>query len=127
MDVSYAVSMGIGSQQLKQEVTVSAEAPAPTAVSVATGQTAFHVAPFAVDVSQLKAFLFKSDRVVTIKVNDSSEPDQTITLGPTTAFGWVAGSGITCPLLQDITDLYIANASGQTATVSLWYAQDSTP
>jgi len=121
-------SMGISYQgiRLAQDLTVVAESITPTSVSIATGQTAFHVVR-GIDVSHLKALLWVSDQALTIKVNDSGAPEQTITLPANTPFGWVAGAGVTCPINQDVTDLYIANASGATATLQMWDAQDITP
>lgn len=133
MDVTLAMAIAAGGARLGVDGATTAENPgSAVTVSVATGQTAFRV-NLAVDVSQLKAFLWKSDQDITIEVNDSTTPDQTIVLPATKPFGAIDGPTIGAVrvidllLLQDITDLYIANASGSTASVTFWFAQDATP
>jgi len=132
MNVGFNQTLAVGSLSKGASQTVAAETPSLTTVPVATGQTAFRV-NLAVDVSQVKAFLIHSDRAVTIKVNDSGSPAQTFVLAAGDTIGAYdgptidAGRIIDLLLLQDITDFYIANASGATANVSFWFAQDSTP
>jgi hypothetical protein len=130
MDFTISVAMAIGGLRLSQDIPIVAEQFVRSEFTVANGQTAFH-ANLAVDISQMKAILILSDKAVTIKTNSSGSPDDTVVLAANVPYLWYAGPTIDAsdenPFDADITDLYIANASGATATVKIWVATDGTP
>lgn len=119
-------SVGLG--DVLGNVSLTDEGYLQTDVSIANGQTAKRVG-VAIDVSALKAVLLKSDQAIVISTNDAAggSPDQTLTLAAGVPFFWQVNSGITNPLTVDITDFYIANASGSTATLQIRVLQDATP
>jgi hypothetical protein len=84
--------------------------------SVATGSTNLAVA-YAYTISGLLSVFLLSDQPVTIKVNSSGSPDQTIALLAGVAVEWQSGDLGACPLTHDSTTWYVTNASGKTANI----------
>lgn len=72
-----------------------------------------------IDVSQIKSLFFTSTRDVTVKTNNSGAPDDTLSLKAGKPLVWWDDSGYSCPLTTDVTDLFVANASGGNATLQL--------
>lgn len=95
-------------------------------VTVGIGATNLQ-AGLLVDVSALKAILLLADQSLTVKTNDGSSPDQTLSLAAGVPFFWQANCGITNPLTDDISALYITNASGVATTLYIRVLQDGTP
>jgi len=128
MSFTYTAALAFGGSRLSQTVTVTAESESMLSVSLVGAQTDYRV-NFAVDVSQLKGFLWICDSAITICTNAASggAPAQTLTIPADTPFSWVTGSGITNPLTTDITDLYVTKAASGTHTLQLYTAQDATP
>lgn len=130
MDVTVSVAMSVAGLRLSQDIALTAENFTRTEFTVADGQTAFR-ANLAIDISQLKAIIIHSDKAVTLKTNSSGSPDDTIVLQANVPLVWYTGPTIDAadgnPFDADVTDFYIANSSGATATVKFWVAQDATP
>ncbi|HAP39454.1 MAG TPA: hypothetical protein DCQ94_06820 [Nitrospira sp.] len=72
-----------------------------------------------IDVSQLKSLFLTSTRDVTVKTNSTGSPDNTIELKAGKPAIWWENCGWDCQLTVDVTDFYVANASGQSATIQL--------
>jgi hypothetical protein len=72
---------------------------------------------FAVDVSAMQACSIYSDQALTIKTNDSSSPQETIALSAGEHI--VFQSGGSAPFSDDVTALFVSNASGSTATLKI--------
>lgn len=81
----------------------------------------------AIDVSQVKSFLLLSTQDVTFKTNSSGSPTNTIALKAGKPYVWTVDSYDTFKLTGDVTIVYITNASGADATVTLRGCYDSTP
>ena len=96
------------------------------AESIANGQTAFLI-NIAIDVSAVKSLIIKSDQDITIKTNSSGSPDDTLTIEANKEYAWNEDSLDTLLLTVDVTKIYVANASGSTATLTIDCIQDSTP
>lgn len=71
-----------------------------------------------VDVSNIVAFWFISDKAVTLTINDDGSPDETYALAASVPFAWHDSLGTANPLTHDWTSIKIANASGATAIVT---------
>jgi len=82
---------------------------------------------FAVPYAQIKAILLASDQAITVEVNSSSAPDQIFTLLANQPLLWLYGDPIANPITQDITKLYITNASGAAAALEVRAILDATP
>lgn len=94
--------------------------------AVANGATNLQI-NVAIDVSALKSIYIVSDQAVTLETNDSGTPDETISLLAGVPYEWQVGSYFTNLLETDITAIFITNASGATANVSLRALLDATP
>lgn len=130
MTFTISVAMAVDGLRLAQDIAITAEQFLRSEFSVANGQTAFQ-ANLGIDISQLKAIMILSTKAITIKTNDSGSPADTIVLQANVPYLWYAGPTIDAtdgnPFDADVTDFYIANASGATATVKVWVATDGTP
>lgn len=94
--------------------------------SIADSTTDGEVA-FTLDVSEIVAFWAHSDQAVTIETNDGSSPGDTITLAAGVPLIWTENDDHANPLTTDVTALFITNASGAAATVSVGAVYDATP
>jgi hypothetical protein len=95
-------------------------------VVVANGQTNKEVV-LAIDFSQLKAIFISSDRAVLIETNDGTTPDDTITLAANVPYIWQVGSASACLITEDVTKVFVTNASGADANLRFRVLQDATP
>jgi hypothetical protein len=94
--------------------------------SVANGATDFAIAA-AIDVSAVKAFYLLSDQAVTIETNSGSAADDTLTLVANRPYEWDTDSEDAFLLGTDVTSLFVTNASGSTANITLRCGSDATP
>jgi hypothetical protein len=109
----------------RQDITADGELTAEIAVPDSSTDLQ---ATVAIDVSAMKSLFLLSDQDVTIETNSGSAADDTITLKAGIPLIWENVSGYyTNPLGTDVTDLYITNDSGSSATVTLRVLQDVTP
>lgn len=81
----------------------------------------------AIDVSAVKAFWISSDAAVTIETNSGSAADDTLSLVANVPYVWHTSDYNAFLLGTDVTVLYVTNASGGAATISLRVLQDPTP
>jgi len=75
--------------------------------------------PVAIPVAGLKGIVVGSNRDVTLKFNDSGFPDPEIALKAGVPYIWFEDSYDDCKFENDITKVYITNASGANAVVSI--------
>ena len=84
-----------------------------------------------IDITLLKALLIASDRDLTLEINHpggtSTAPDQTIALKANCPIDWCDDDIEDCPLDQDVTEIYVTNASGSAAQLEIRAPQDATP
>lgn len=81
----------------------------------------------AVDYSGLTGFYLLSNYAITVETNSGSAADYTWTLVAGVPQFWFTGTGGVNPLGDDITALYITNASGSTAQFSIFFIGDNSP
>jgi hypothetical protein len=93
---------------------------------VATAQTDFAL-NVDIDVSAVKSFFIVSDRNVLIQANDGSSPDFSINLIAGVPYIWTTDSYDTFLFTDDVTVLYVTNASGSTANIVLEALIDASP
>jgi hypothetical protein len=95
--------------------------------TIANGASNVQVA-FAVTLTLIKAIAIKASRAVTIKTNDSTTPDDTITLAAGQALFWGNDEDTgRLPFTVDVTALYVSNASGAAADLDIQCLVDATP
>ena len=76
----------------------------------------------------MKSLFLLSDQDVLIQTNDGTTPDDAISLKAGIPLIWENVTGYySNPLTVDVTDLYITNDSGSSATVTVRVLQDVTP
>jgi hypothetical protein len=112
--VSSSVQTASGSSLLQITETI---ANAGTNIAVACS----------IDEDALAGFFLSSNYDVTVKTNSSGSPQETIALKAGVPVVWTSGSVGSKPISDDVTALYITNASGSSATVTLIAITDATP
>ncbi len=81
-----------------------------------------------IDVSALKSLHMLSDQDVIVETNNAGTPIDTISLKAGIPLIWDSVTGYFAnPLTADVVDLFITNASGAAATVTVRALQDVTP
>lgn len=134
MSFSHNVDLGWSKDNAtsNQRVTLTADGETNRSVAVADGQTAQRIQA-SVTRDGLKSLFWKSDQTLTIEANSSDTPNKTFALEAGKPFVWFDGCGHTNPFTEsdgdpfDLTDLYVANASGEAATLELYMLHDATP
>lgn len=112
--------------QVSSNVSKTANAQIAIDEAIADAETDAQI-DIAIDVSQLKSFYIKSDQAVTIETNDGTSPDDTLVLVADQAYMWNDTSYDTFKLASaDITALFVTNASGSTANISIRALVDPT-
>lgn len=107
----------------------TADAMDPRQIDV-PDQTTDKQVNIAIDYSKLVNLFLVSDQDVTLETNNPGPepaPDDTISLKANVVLNWNADSYFDCPLTEDVTAIYITNASGAAAIVKMEVLQDSTP
>lgn len=90
--------------EISESVSVGAEANVDE--TIPSSSTNKEVA-FVMDASQMKTLLITADKACTIKTNDGTTPDDTITLPAGTCLMWSATSGLANPFSADVTALFV--------------------
>lgn len=119
-------STGIATAVTAFDVTGDSIQTFTPTVNAATSDVAVDVA---FTISRLKSLLIISDQTVTLEVNSSSAPSDTITLTANRPWFWYSGSGITCPITGTagaVTKFYFSNAGASAATVRVRACVDAT-
>jgi hypothetical protein len=80
-----------------------------------------------VDVSQIRGVYIESDQALLLETNDGSSPDDTLTLVAGIPYVWYTSKydALFC-IGDDITALYVTNASGETANLKIKLLIDPT-
>ena len=94
--------------------------------TVATGQTDVEFA-FTLDFSECKSFFLVSDQDVTFETNDGAAADLVIALRANEPYLWHDTAYHTFLIADDVTSIFITNASGATATIYCMALFDPTP
>ena len=80
------------------------------------------------DYSAMESLYMVSDQDLQVETNDdAAATGQTINLEAGVPYLWLKDSGITCPITDDVTALFITNASGSPAQFDLRALLDATP
>lgn len=119
---------GFAGEALEKEETVTAGQLVTVDEAIADSTTDGLVA-LTLDVSQLQAVYLESDQDVTLEFNDGTTPDETITLTANVPQLWSAtdnGAALQPLGTDDITALYVTNASGSTANFKAIFIIDPT-
>jgi hypothetical protein len=82
---------------------------------------------FNLDVSAVKSFVALSDRDITLETNNAGAPVNTILLKAGVPYIWTIDSYDTFKLTSDVTALFITNASGAAAVLTISALEDVTP
>lgn len=93
---------------------------------VADGETDFEL-DVDIVLASLKAIYVYSDQDVTLETNSSSAPDDTIALKAGIPYIWTTDSYDALMFTEDITAVFITNASGEDANVKVLALNDATP
>lgn len=74
-----------------------------------------------IDISQVSAFVFVADQVLTIDTNETAVPQETITLAAGVPFFWFDGGyGVIGDFFAgDVTKIFVSNASGVAAQLDI--------
>lgn len=138
--VAYLLTLGLASITVRRVFSYGAETPLDYtetitadnvlsySLSVPTATTDQQVL-IAVTLAAMKAYYIVSDKAITIETNatDATGGD-TIVLVANQPIMWTTGSpAMTKHFTQNITTMYITNASGATATIEIRFARDATP
>jgi hypothetical protein len=96
---------------------------------VATGETDFEIQCKGVDISACTFIYIKSTQDVTLETNaNDATGGNTLTLVADEPYVWWTAAPFVNVLTEDITtDVFVTNASGATATVTMEFIQDATP
>lgn len=111
---------------ISKQITITAEGENNVEVPVPDASTDLQVT-LALDVSETKSLYIVCDQDVTVETNDASSPDDTLTLKADKPLVWYENCGYSNPLGTDVTDLFVTNASGSDATLTVKTLQDATP
>lgn len=81
-----------------------------------------------VDTSQLLLLMIEATGNLTIKTNSSSTPDDTINLSSVNGIAWASDMPLaTNPLSEDVTSIFVTNATGADVTLTINALMDPTP
>lgn len=69
--------------------------------------------------ASLQSFFLTTDQAVTVKVNSTGSPSNTFTLAAGASVAFYVGGGTANPFSVDVIEIYVTNASGQTANLFL--------
>ena len=106
--------------------TYSGSSQVRVSETVVTGSTDFEIV-VGLDVSAVKSIVIKSDKAVTLETNSGSAADDTIALKANVPYVWNTDSYDAFLLGTDVTSIFITNASGSTATITIDAIVDATP
>lgn len=105
--------------------TYTADKITEISVAVPDASTDLQV-DIAIDVSQVKSFYINSTRAVLVETNDGTTPADSISLLANKPYSWDEDSYDTFLLGTDVTALFLTNASGSAATVTVSVLEDPT-
>lgn len=128
MSYSHVVQQSVtaGGVSTSKSNTYTANGRVSVAESVANGQTDYEI-NVDLDVSAVKSFYLVSTQDVTFETNNGATPDDTISLLADVPYVWTEESYDSFLLTVDVTSIFITNASGSAATITLEAIYDPTP
>lgn len=123
------VSYDAGGRTKTHTITKSASARVALEEDVVTASTDFEITVPFIDVSAATMIYINSTQDVTVETNaDDATGGNTLTLKANQPYVWWTNAPFTNVLTEDITtNIFVTNASGATATVTLEVHQDATP
>jgi len=81
-----------------------------------------------IDFSALIFFMAVADQAMTLESNDTSTPDNTVTLAANVPVVWYTGCDHLNPFADaDVTSLFAYQTSGSSATLKIWRLHNATP
>lgn len=112
-------------RSIESPTTYTADAQESLNLTVPADSTDLLVA-LQLDVSQIRAIYFVSDKTLTLKTNSDSAPDETINLVAGVPYMWAFGDYLVNLLATDITAIYLTRGSGDDAQFQLEALSDPT-
>ncbi len=129
LDHTITREWGDGTSTLTQSKTQTDGLESNLSKEVADGEVDKHFS-WPIDVSTLKSLHMQSDQDITVETNNpagtSAAADQTFTLLAGQPISWGSGDAVDNPITDDITDIYITNASGSAAQLEFRALMDPT-
>lgn len=119
-------SIEIGGENFVFGNTYTGTARTSVQEDIDTGETVFEIT-VNIDVSEIKALFIVSTHTITVKTNSSGAPDDELALIAGEPLIWHTDSIHAEPLTVDVTSVFVANSSGETATLSIFAITDATP
>lgn len=119
-------SVSLAGQSFAQNTSYTDTAQQVIQEDIATAQTDSEIA-FTLDVSEARVVWIHSTQDVTFETNSGAAPDDSISLTANAPYHWTDDGYLVNLLTTDITAIFITNASGATATVTMGALYDSTP
>ena len=118
-------NLKINSVTYGESRTVTLDTPSALIEVIGSGITDKQVI-FPVDYSQLQVVCLHSTQNLTLETNSGSSPTDTISRTANVAKVWYTGES-SCPFTADCTNIYVTNATGSAATLTMVICYDSTP
>lgn len=119
-------TVNAGGVSYSQTSTITAPQEIVTQESVADAATDFQIT-LPIDISAVKSLLISSTETVTIETNSGSAPDDTLTVNAGDPYLWTTSDPASLLLSEDIAAIFVTNASGTAATVTVVALLDSSP
>lgn len=123
--ITYQERVTIGGVTTTHTRTKSAGSLKSISKAIPDSSTNLQVA-YTLGFSACKFFKIVADQVLTVKTNSSSVPDATLVLVANEPYIWADGMLGAFLIADDITTLYVTNASGSAATLVIQSLEDPT-
>ena len=117
----------VSTVNVTQDTALEYTAATGVTLSETVVQNTVTVLNFALDVSACKGFMMVCDRACTVKTNDNSSPDDTITLVANKPYVWTQDDYNAFLLGTDVVTLHVTLAAGANATLKIEAIVDPTP
>jgi len=124
-------SFSFGASASVPGISISASSSFSASMLVTVEETAVHSDTteliVALDVSEIKAIVISSNVQVTLKTNDADAPDDTIVIKAGVPYIWNLDSYHALLLTDDVTSIFVVNATLNAANIKIAAVVDSTP
>ncbi len=84
-----------------------------------TANTANNALGLAFTAANLQSAWISANTALTIKTNNTSAPQDTITITASDPFTWYTGSGVTIPFSNNVTQVYATNGSNTNSALNI--------
>lgn len=120
MSISHSItkSWQNGSNSLAERITYTGTEELNFDFTVAAS-TSDQAVALAFSKTLLQSLFISSDQAITIKVNSSSVPDETLSVASGNPLQWDINGGLPSPFSANVTEVYISNAGSTVANVSI--------